>query len=139
EVRALIQASPLVTLTGAGGCGKTRLSLQVAAELLDGIGDGVWLAELAAVTDEEAGAPVIAAALGVPVQPGHPTMDTLLDALVPQDVLIVVDNCEHLIGACAKIADAILHRCPRVHLLGERSEPASVAGEVIYRVPSLFR
>ena len=137
EVRALIQASPLVTLTGAGGCGKTRLSLQVAAELLDGIGDGVWLAELAAVTDEEAVAPVIAAALGVPVQPGHPAMDTLLDALVPQDVLIVVDNCEHLIGACAKIADAILRRCPRVHLLATSREPLGIAGEIIYRVPSL--
>jgi predicted ATPase/class 3 adenylate cyclase len=137
EIRALIGASPLVTLTGAGGCGKTRLSLQVAAELLDGIGDGVWLAELAAVTDEEAVAPVIAAALGVPVQPGHPAMDTLLDALVPQDVLIVVDNCEHLIGACAKIADAILRRCPRVHLLATSREPLGIAGEIIYRVPSL--
>ena len=137
EVRALIEASPLVTLTGAGGCGKTRLSLQVAAELLDGIGDGVWLAELAAVTDEEAVAPVIAAALGVPVQPGHPAMDTLLDALVPQHVLIVVDNCEHLIGACAKVADAILRRCPRVHLLATSREPLGIAGEIIYRVPSL--
>lgn len=137
EVRALIEASPLVTLIGAGGCGKTRLSLQVAAELLDGIGDGVWLAELAAVTDEEAAAPVIAAALGVPVQPGHPAMDTLLDALVPQHVLIVVANCEHLIGACAKIADAILRRCPRVHLLATSREPLGIAGEIIYRVPSL--
>ena len=137
EVRALIEASPLVTLTGAGGWGKTRLSLQVAAELLDGIGDGVWLAELAAVTDEEAVAPVIAAALGVPVQPGHPAMDTLLDALVPQDVLIMVDNCEHLIGACAKIADAILRRCPRAHLLATSREPLGIAGEIIYRVPSL--
>jgi class 3 adenylate cyclase len=81
EVRALVEASPLVTLTGAGGCGKTRLGLQVAAELLDGTADGVWLAELAAVTDEEAVAPVIAAALGVSVQPGHPAIDTLLDAL----------------------------------------------------------
>jgi predicted ATPase/class 3 adenylate cyclase len=137
EVRALVEASPLVTLTGAGGCGKTRLGLQVAAELLDGTGDGVWLAELAAVTDEEAVAPVIAAALGVSVQPGHPAVDTLLDALVPQDVLIVVDNCEHLIGACAKIADVILRRCPRVHLLATSREPLGIGGEIIYRVPSL--
>jgi predicted ATPase/class 3 adenylate cyclase len=137
EVRALVEASPLVTLTGAGGCGKTRLSLQVAAELLDGTGDGVWLAELAAVTDEEAVAPVIAAALGVAMQPGHPAMDTLLDALVPQEVLIVVDNCEHLIGACAKIADAIVRRCPRVHLLATSREPLGIGGEIIYRVPSL--
>jgi predicted ATPase/class 3 adenylate cyclase len=137
EVRALLEASPLVTLTGAGGSGKTRLSLQLAAELLDGAGDGVWLAELAAVTDEVAVAPVIAAALGVSAQPGHAVMDTLLDTLVPQDVLIVLDNCEHLIGACAKIADAILRRCPRVHLLATSREPLGIGGEVIYRVPSL--
>jgi predicted ATPase/class 3 adenylate cyclase len=137
EIRALLETSPLVTLTGSGGCGKTRLSLQVAAELLDGTGDGVWLAELAAVTDEEAVAPVIAAALGVSVQPGQPALDTLLDALAPQDVLIVVDNCEHLIGACAKIADAILRRCPRVRLLATSREPLGIGGEVIYRVPSL--
>jgi predicted ATPase/class 3 adenylate cyclase len=137
EIRALVGASPLVTLTGAGGCGKTRLSLQVAAEMLDGTSDGVWLAELAPVTDEEAVVPVIAAALGVPVQPGHPAMETLLDALVPQRVLIVVDNCEHLIGACAKIADAIVRRCPRVHLLATSREPLGIGGEIIYRVPSL--
>jgi predicted ATPase/class 3 adenylate cyclase len=137
EVRALVEASPLVTLTGAGGCGKTRLGLQVAAELLDGTGDGVWLAELAAVTDEEAVAPVIAAALGVSVQPGRPATESLLDTLAPQNVLIVLDNCEHLIGACAKIADAILRRCPRVRLLATSREPLGIGGEVIYRVPSL--
>ena len=137
EVRALVETSPLVTLTGAGGCGKTRLSLQVAAELLDGTADGVWLTELAAVSDEEAVAKVVATALGVPMQPGHPAVETLLDALVPQKVLIVVDNCEHLIGACAKIADAILRRCPRVHLLATSREPLGIGGEIIYRVPSL--
>jgi predicted ATPase/class 3 adenylate cyclase len=136
EVRALAESARLVTLTGAGGCGKTRLALQTAAELLDGSGDGVWLTELAAVTDEAAVPSAVAAALGIPV-PGQAVAEALLGALVPQDALIVLDNCEHLIGACAKLADAILRRCPRVHLLATSREPLGIGGEVIYRVPSL--
>jgi predicted ATPase/class 3 adenylate cyclase len=137
EVRALVGSSRLVTLTGAGGCGKTRLGLQVAAELLDGSGDGVWLVELAAVTDETAVAPAIARALGMTGQPARPPLETLLDALAFQYVLIVLDNCEHLIDACAKVAEAILRRCPRVHLLATSREPLGIGGETIYRVPSL--
>ena len=137
DVRALAEASRLVTLTGAGGCGKTRLSLQVAAELLDGSGDGVWLVELAPVADEDEVAPAIAAALAIAGQPGRPVLDALVDALVPQNVLIVLDNCEHLIGACAKVAEAILRRCPRVHVIATSREPLGIGGEVIYRVPSL--
>ena len=137
EVRALVESSRLVTLTGAGGCGKTRLGLQVAAELLDGSGDGVWLAELAAVTDEDAVPAAISQALRLAGQPGRPALEALLDALAPQDVLIVVDNCEHLIGGCAKTAEAIVRRCPRVHLLATSREPLGIGGETIYRVPSL--
>ena len=137
EVRALVESSRLVTLAGAGECGKTRLGLQVAAELLDGSGDGVWLAELAAVTDEDAVAPAISQALRLAVRPGRPALEALLDALAAQDVLIVVDNCEHLIGGCAKTAEAIVRRCPRVHLLATSREPLGIGGEVIYRVPSL--
>jgi predicted ATPase/class 3 adenylate cyclase len=137
DVRALAETSRLVTLTGAGGSGKTRLSLQVAAELLDGSGDGTWLVDLAPVADEDAVAPVIAAALAIAGQPGRPILETLVDALVPQNVLIVLDNCEHLIGACAKVADAILRRCPRVNVIATSREPLGIGGEVIYRVPSL--
>ena len=137
EVRGLVETCRLVTLTGAGGAGKTRLGLQVAAELLDGSGDGVWLAELAAVTDGEAVAAAICGALRLTGQPGRPVLEALLDALALQDVLIVVDNCEHLIGGCAKTADAILRRCPRVHLLATSREPLGIGGEAIYRVPSL--
>ena len=137
EVRALVESCRLVTLTGAGGCGKTRLGLQVAAELLDGSGDGVWLAELAAVTDEDAVALAMSEALRLTAQPGRPVLEALVDALAPQDVLIVVDNCEHLIGGCAKIAEAIVRRCPRVHLLATSREPLGIGGETIYRVPSL--
>jgi predicted ATPase/class 3 adenylate cyclase len=137
DVRALVGSSRLVTLTGAGGAGKTRLGLQVAAELLDGSGDGVWLVELAAVSGEDAVAPAIRDALGIAAQPGRPVLETLLDALAFQDVLIVLDNCEHLIGGCAKTADAIVRRCPRVHLLATSREPLGIGGEIIYRVPPL--
>jgi predicted ATPase/class 3 adenylate cyclase len=137
EVRALVASSRLVTLTGAGGCGKTRLGLQVAAGLLDGTGDGVWLVDLAAVTDESAVAPAICQALGITRQPGRPAVEALLDALAPQDMLIMVDNCEHLIGGCAKAADAIVRRCPKVRLVATSREPLGIGGEAIYRVPPL--
>jgi predicted ATPase/class 3 adenylate cyclase len=137
DVRALAETARLVTLTGAGGSGKTRLSLQVAAELLDGSGDGVWLVELAPIADEDEVAPAIAAALAIAGQPGRPILEILTDALVPQDVLIVLDNCEHVIGGCAKVAEAILRRCPRVHVIATSREPLGIGGEVIYRVPSL--
>ncbi len=136
-VRALVESSRLVTLTGAGGAGKTRLGLQVAAGLLDRSGDGVWLVELAAVTDENAVAPAISAALQLAAQPGRPALQALLDALAPQDMLIVLDNCEHLIGGCAKAAEAVVRHCPRVRLLAASREPLGIGGEVIYRVPSL--
>jgi predicted ATPase len=116
---------------------QTRLGLQVAAGLLDGSGDGVWVAELAPVTDQDAVPAAISRALRLTGQPGRPALEALLDALALQDVLIVVDNCEHLIGGCAKTAEAILRRCPRVHLLATSREPLGIGGESIYRVPSL--
>ncbi len=137
ELRALVESCRLVTLTGAGGCGKTRLGLQVAAELLDGSGDGVWLVELAAVADQDAVALAISRALGMTAQAGRPVLEVLTNALAPQDVLIVLDNCEHLIGGCAKTADAIVRRCPRVRLVATSREPLGVGGEAIYRVPPL--
>jgi predicted ATPase len=137
EIRTLVASSRLVTLTGPGGCGKTRLGLQAAAELLDGSDDGVWLVELAAVSGGDAVASAISAALGIARQPGRPVLKALLDALAPQEVLIVLDNCEHLIGACAKAADAILRRCPKVHLVATSRAPLAIGGETIYRVPPL--
>jgi predicted ATPase/class 3 adenylate cyclase len=136
-VRALAASSRLVTLTGPGGCGKTRLGLQVAGQMLDGPGDGVWLVELAAVTDESAVAAAVADALRIPAQPGRPVLDVVADALGAQDLLIVLDNCEHLIGGCAKTADALLRGCPKVRLLATSREPLGIAGETIYRVPPL--
>jgi hypothetical protein len=137
EVRRLVESAQLVTLTGAGGSGKTRLGLQVAADLLDGTGDGVWLVELAPFSEQGAVASAISQALGIKGQSGRTATETLLEALLPQNVLIVLDNCEHLIDDCANVADAILRRCPRVHLLTTSREPLGIGGETIYRVPSL--
>jgi predicted ATPase/class 3 adenylate cyclase len=137
DIRSLVESTRLVTLTGPGGSGKTRLGLQVAADLLDGTSDGVWLVELAAVTDPDAVPATIGAALGVVSQPGRSALDSLVDALAPQYPLIVLDNCEHLIDACASTADAILRRCPDVHLLVTSREPLGIGGEAIYRVPPM--
>jgi predicted ATPase len=137
HVRALVESSRLVTLTGAGGAGKTRLSLQAAAELLDGSGDGVWLVELASISDEESVPAAIAEALRITGRPVVRSLEVLLDALARQSVLIVLDNCEHLIAACAKFAEAVLRRCPKVHLLATSREPLGIGAETIFRVPSL--
>jgi predicted ATPase/DNA-binding CsgD family transcriptional regulator len=137
DVRTLAESARLVTLTGAGGVGKTRLALRVAGELLNRSGDGTWLVELAAVTDQDAVAPAISQALRIAAQPGRPMLEGLLDSLAHQDVLIVLDNCEHLIGGCAETVEAILLHCPRVRLVATSREPLGLGGEVIYRVPSL--
>jgi predicted ATPase/class 3 adenylate cyclase len=137
EILSLVDSSRLVTLTGPGGAGKTRLGLQAAAELLDDTGDGVWLVELAGVTDAGSVPSAIAGILGVAAQPGRPMLDTLVYALAPQRLLIVLDNCEHLVDACARAADAILRRCPRVYLLATSREPLGISGETIYRVPPM--
>ncbi len=137
EARALVHSARLVTLTGAGGCGKTRLALELATEFLDGASDGVWLIDLAAVSDESMVASTAAGALGIRGRPGGSDLDALLDALAVQEALLILDNCEHLIATCAEVADAILRRCPKVRLLATSREPLGVGGETVYRVPSL--
>jgi predicted ATPase len=111
EVRALVGASRLVTLTGAGGAGKTRLALQVAAGLLAATGDGVWFADLAPVQDPDLLAATVAGVLGVRVEAGRPALDTLAGAAGGRSLLVLLDNCEHVIGECAKLADALLRGC----------------------------
>jgi non-specific serine/threonine protein kinase len=139
DVGALLGYSRLVTLTGAAGCGKTRLALQLAAAPPDQPGDGTWLIELAAVTDqgEDAVPSAIGQVLGITPQPGARVLEGLLEALAPQDILIIMDNCEHLIGACAKTAEALMRRCPRVQLVVTSREPLGIGGEMIYTVPPL--
>lgn len=137
EVCALVGEARLVTLVGAGGVGKTRLALEAAARLLDGSGDGVWLVELAALRDPESVAREVARVLGVTEQPGRALLDSLVDAIARRDLMLVLDNCEHLIGAVAELAAGVVGRCPRVVVLASSREPLGVVGERVYRVPSL--
>jgi predicted ATPase/DNA-binding CsgD family transcriptional regulator len=138
EIRGLVGGSRLVTLTGAGGAGKTRLALQVAAGLLDdGGGDGVWFADLAPLGDPDLAAVTVADVLGVRLEPGRPVADTLVEAVGGRSLLVLLDNCEHLIGACAKLGDALLRGCPNLALLATSREPLGIDGERLYRVPSL--
>ena len=137
DLRGRVDRARLVTVTGAGGSGKTRLALQVAADVLDGYADGVWLVELATTLDGGDVARTVSDVLGVALRPGQPVIEELVDALVPQQVLVVLDNCEHVVDACAQVAVAILRRCRGVHVLVTSREPLGVTGEDIYRVPSL--
>src|SRR5215467_9859949 len=137
EVRALVGGSRLVTLTGTGGAGKTRLALQVAAGLLEGSADGVWFADLAPLGDPDLVAVTVADVLGVRQEPGRPAVDTVAEAVGGRSLLVVLDNCEHVLDACAKLADALLRGCPNLSLLATSREPLGVGGERVYRVPSL--
>ena len=137
EVRALVGGSRLVTLTGVGGAGKTRLALRVAAGLLDGTGDGVWFADLAPLGDPDLVAVTVADVLGVRQEPGRLALETLAEAVGGRSLLVLLDNCEHLIDACAKLADALLRGCPNLALLATSREPLAIDGERVYRVPSL--
>jgi non-specific serine/threonine protein kinase len=137
EVRALVGGSRLVTLTGTGGAGKTRLALQVAAGLADGGGDGVWFADLAPLGNPDLVAVTVADVLGARPEPGRPVLDALVEAVGGRSLLLLLDNCEHVVGACAKLGDALLRGCPRLGLLATSREPLGIDGERVYRVPSL--
>ena len=137
QVREMLAENRLATLTGAGGVGKTRLAVQVAAELVDQFSDGVWYVDLAPITVPALVPTTVARALGLPDQPGRSTMDTLLRFIRDRRILVVLDNCEHLLDACAALIDALLSACPTLTLLTTSREPIGVPGEVSWRVPSL--
>jgi predicted ATPase/DNA-binding CsgD family transcriptional regulator len=127
----------LVTVTGAGGCGKTSLALHVARGLVDHFPDGVWWIELAPVSDAGLAPQVVATALGLRDDAGQLLLERLCASLAKQDVLLVLDNCEHVIGACAELAEVLLGASSRLRLLATSREPLRVVGERTWRVPSL--
>ena len=140
ELAALARLLPttrLLTLTGSGGTGKTRLALQLAAEVLEDFPDGVWLVELAPVADPAFMPRAVAAVLGVHEEPGQPLMASLLDVLHGKHGLLILDNCEHLIDACAQFGDAVLHGGAGPCILATSREGLNIPGEVTWRVTSL--
>jgi predicted ATPase/class 3 adenylate cyclase/DNA-binding CsgD family transcriptional regulator len=137
EVGKLLAGNRLVTVTGAGGAGKTRLAVQIAAQMTGEFGDGVWYVDLAPITHPVVVPVAVARALGLPDQPGRSTMETLLRFVRDRHMLVVLDNCEHLLDACAELGVALLGGAPGLTLLATSREPIGVTGEATWRVPSL--
>ena len=137
EVKYLLSATRLLTLTGPGGTGKTRLSIQVANELLDQYPDGSWFVVLAPISDPLLLPRTTAIAIGLRDEPQRPVIDMLCDYLRGKQLLLILDNCEHLVGACAQLADRLLHACPQIRILASSREALGIAGETSYLVPSL--
>ena len=137
EIKHSILTRRLVTLTGVGGTGKTRLSLQVAADVLDQFRNGVWFVELAAISDPDLIAQAVLSCLGIPEQPGLTMLQLLLDYLRVKNLLLVLDNCEHLIEASAQLVDTLFSNAPFRKIIATSREALGVSGEVIWHVPSL--
>jgi predicted ATPase len=127
----------LLTLTGSGGAGKTRLSLQVAAEVLDVFKDGVWFVELAPLSDPALVPQTVASVLGLREEPSRPLLDTVCDYLRAKTMLLILDNCEHLVAACAQLVDALLRAASHIKILASSREALGITGELAWRVPSL--
>ena len=137
EVKRLLAMTRLLTLTGMGGSGKTRLALRVASDLAGAYPDGAWLVELAALSEGELAPQAVAKAVGVREQPGRPLTETLGDTLRARKMLLVMDNCEHLIEAVVRLVDALLDSCPHLRVLATSRETLGAAGEVAWMVPPL--
>ncbi len=137
EINDRLARTRLLTLTGVGGCGKTRLALEIGRSLLDDYAHGVWLVELGPLVDPALVAPHIAAVVGVGEAAEQPLVTTLVNALRQRNILLVLDNCEHLLNACAQLVNHLLRTCPNVRVLATSREPLAIVGEVAWRVPSL--
>jgi predicted ATPase/DNA-binding SARP family transcriptional activator len=137
QIKRLLATTRLLTLTGPGGCGKTRLAVEVAADLAEHFGGDVRLVELASLSDPTLVAQSVAGVLGLREQPGRTLTESLVDYLRPRRLLLVLDNCEHLIAACAALAATLLHAAPELRILATSREALQVPGEALWVVPSL--
>jgi predicted ATPase len=137
EVRGLLATTHLLTLTGTGGCGKTRLALKLGESVVDDFADGVWLVELAPLSDPVLIPHFVATAVGVREIAGRDLTGVLLDALRPRRELIILDNCEHLIADCAQLAESLLRGCPHLRIVATSREILGASGETVWRIPSL--
>jgi predicted ATPase/DNA-binding CsgD family transcriptional regulator len=143
-VKGLLMTTRLLTLAGAGGSGKTRLALQVATDLLDEFEHGVWWVELAALSDPLLVPQAVASAIGILERPDHTLTDALADMLRPRHLLLVLDNCEHLLAACAQLIGTLLRTCPQLRVLVTSREALTIAGETLWlvlplRVPDTYQ
>jgi predicted ATPase/transcriptional regulator with XRE-family HTH domain len=132
-----LRTSRALTLTGPGGCGKTSLATEVAREALADFSGGVWLVELALLSDGGEVGLAVAAALDLPKRPGEPVADTLIADLQRRRSLLIVDSCEHLVDEVASLTSRLLRGCPQLHVLATSRQPLGVGGEVVWRVASL--
>ena len=137
EAKRLLEGTHLLTLTGTGGTGKTRLSLQVAADLFDQFHDGVWLVEFATIDDPLLVTETVASALEVRQEPDRQLATTLTNFLRSKNLLLILDNCEHVVSACARLAEMLLRACPRLRILASSREPLGIAGEKAWSLPAL--
>jgi predicted ATPase len=137
ELRALLPRGRLLTLTGTGGAGKTRLALELARAVEDSFAVGAAIVELASVAQPGLVADAVAAALEVRTLPGQPVLDALAGFLAPRELLLVLDNCEHVLAPCAALVDSVLRTAPHVSIIVTSREPLRLPGEVVFRVPSL--
>jgi predicted ATPase/DNA-binding CsgD family transcriptional regulator len=137
DVQRLLSENRLVMLTGAGGSGKTRLSLKVAGELSGEFEHGTWFVELASISDSALVPETVASTLNIREQPGQSLIDTLTNHLSQLDILLVIDNCEHLVSACAQFVETILQKCPNLKILATSREPLGITGEIVWAVPPL--
>jgi predicted ATPase/class 3 adenylate cyclase len=132
-----LKQNRLLTLTATGGAGKSRLSLQAGADLIDDFANGVWFVELAAVSDPEFLTAEIINALGIKEEPKKTPEETLVDHLKDKEILIILDNCEHLINACADLTERLLSSCPKLKIIATSREALNCSGEQIFRIPAL--
>jgi predicted ATPase/class 3 adenylate cyclase len=137
EIKNLLNSARLVTLTGSGGTGKTRLALEVSAQELSRYPQGVWLIELAPLTEASQIIPAMAQVFGLQELPMTPLASQVVDYLRDKKVLLILDNCEHLTEVCARLADELLHQCARLKIIASSREALGIAGEMGYRTPSL--
>jgi predicted ATPase/DNA-binding SARP family transcriptional activator len=137
EVKRTLGMTRILTLAGAGGSGKTRLAFEVARDLIGAYPDGVRMVELAPLSEPGLVAQEVAGALGITERPGEPLVDTLVDSLTDKEMLLVLDNCEHLIDAAARLAEELLRSCPRLRILATSRELLSITGEAVLQVDPL--
>ena len=137
DVRRIISENRMLTLTGVGGTGKTRLALTAAREIVDSFADGVWLVELSTIFDTGQVLRAIATALDVREKTNKPLLETLIETIHDRFILLILDNCEHLLNACASFAGRLLTACPNLKLLATSREALGLPGEMTYHVPSL--